>query len=174
MSLPGKGTGKWGIRLRPSLRALLEMLAGEHGESTRGYVRRLLEEHVWREVKSRVGPHPGGGSFDRSVKRFLLAQATHGYGTISVAGSLPGKGHRDSLEDLAWRSLEEAVAYAKAQTDPQLRLLAMRVATVLMRAELAILHEQDQAAIDELLEDLEAKRRELAEKAREAAEKAAS
>jgi hypothetical protein len=53
---------------------------------------------------------------------------------------------------------------SKAQEDPELRLLAMRIVGYLIRTELAIQHEQDQAAVDELHNDLEAARHELAEK----------
>jgi hypothetical protein len=104
------------------MRALLEDLAVEHHESARSYVRRVLEEHVWKEVKFRVAPHPDRSRFDRAVKRFLLSYATYGYGTISIASSLPGKRHRDSLEDLAWKSLEEAVAYAKVLVESALSM----------------------------------------------------
>jgi len=43
-----------------------------------------------------------------------------------------------------------------------IRLLAMRVATALMRVELAIVNSQDKAHVDELVEDLENARDELA------------
>jgi hypothetical protein len=57
---------------------------------------------------------------------------------VMIAG-LPAKIDRDELEGPSWKSLEEAIAYAKTQSDPELRLLAMRLITGLMRVELAIL-----------------------------------
>ena len=61
----------------------------------------------------------------------------------------------------------ETIKFAKAQDDAMLRLLAMRVVSSLVRTELAVLHEQDRAAVDELLAELESDRGELAKKARE-------
>jgi hypothetical protein len=84
---------------------------------------------------------------------------------VGVAG-LPAKEKRDSLEELSWAGIQEAIKFAKAQEDPELRLLAMRVVGYLIRTELAIQHEQDQAAVDELYNELEAARDELAQKVR--------
>ena len=100
-------------------------------------------------------------NLDRAVKRFMLTYQM----PVGVAG-LPAKEKRDELEELSWAGLQEAIKFAKAQEDPELRLLAMRVVGYLIRVELAIQHEQDQAAIDELYNDLEAARRELAQKVR--------
>lgn len=57
---------------------------------------------------------------------------------VMIAG-LPAKTHRDELEGLSWKSFEEAIACAKTQSDPELRLRAMRVVRGLMRVELAML-----------------------------------
>jgi len=84
---------------------------------------------------------------------------------VGVAG-LPAKEKRDELEELSWAGLQEAIKFAKAQEDPELRLLAMRVVGYLIRVELAIQHEQDQAAVDDLFIELEAARDELAKKAK--------
>jgi hypothetical protein len=100
-------------------------------------------------------------NFDRAVKRFMLTYQM----PVGIAG-LPAKEKRDELEELSWAGIQEAIKFAKAQEDPELRLLAMRVVGYLIRTELAIQHEQDQAAIDELYNDLEAARRELAQKVR--------
>jgi len=100
-------------------------------------------------------------NFDRAVKRFMLTYQM----PVGIAG-LPAKEKRDQLEELSWAGVQEAIKFAKAQEDPELRLLAMRVVGYLIRVELAIQHEQDQAAIDELYNDLEAARRELAQKVR--------
>lgn len=98
-------------------------------------------------------------NFDRAVKRFILTYHL----PVGVAG-LPAKDKRDSLEELSWAGIQEAIKFAKAQEDPMLRLLAMRVVGYLIRTELAIQHEQDQAAVDELFMELEAARDELAKK----------
>lgn len=100
--------------------------------------------------------HPDSSPFDRAVKEFILAYRQG----VLIAG-LPGKARRTDLEALAWASLDGALKYAKTQDRPELRLLAMRVVTALMRVELAILHEQDAAHVDELVDDLEARRGEL-------------
>jgi len=139
----------------------LILLASQKRLSFSAYVRGVLEDHVREQVKNMGVLHPDSSPLDRAVKRFVL-----GYRGVRIAG-LPGKERRGVLENLAWKSLEEAIAYAKSQEDPELRLLAMRLATALMRTELAILHEQDAAAVDELLEELEVRRRELATRAKE-------
>jgi hypothetical protein len=46
--------------------------------------------------------------------------------------------------------VQEAIKFAKAQEDLELRLLAIRVVGYLIRTELTIQHEQDQAAVDSL------------------------
>jgi len=79
--------------------------------------------------------HPDSSPFDRAVKEFILAYRQG----VLIAG-LPGKARRADLEGLAWASLDGALKYAKTQDRPELRLLAMRVVTALMRVELAILH----------------------------------
>ena len=100
-------------------------------------------------------------NFDRAVKRFMLAYQM----PVGIAG-LPAKEKRDELEELSWAGLQEAIKFAKAQEDPELRLLAMRVVGYLIRTELAIQHAQDQAAVDDLFIELEAARDELAKKVR--------
>jgi hypothetical protein len=98
-------------------------------------------------------------NFDRAIKRFMLTYQM----PVGIAG-LPAKERRDELEELSWAGIQEAIRFAKAQKGPQLRMLAMRVVGYLIRTELAIQHEQDQAAVDEMFNDLEAARRELADK----------
>ena len=111
--------------------------------------------------------HPG---FDRAVKRFILFCQMP---AVGIAG-LPGKERRNELEGLGWTAVLEAIKFAKAQEDPELRLLAMRVVSSLIRTELAILHEQDQAHVDELVAEVEAMRSELAEKVKTISGKKAS
>jgi hypothetical protein len=94
-------------------------------------------------------------SFD-PVKRFITAYRTR----VGIA-ALPGKERRNELEKLGWIAVADAIKFARAQKDPELRLLATRVVSSLIRTELAILHEQDAAAVDELVAELEADRDEL-------------
>lgn len=69
-------------------------------------------------------------------------------------GGLPGAPKRDALEQLVWQAIQEAVAYSKTEDgakDAEARLWALRVANSLMRTELAILKDQDDAFVDELI-----------------------
>jgi hypothetical protein len=104
-------------------------------------------------------------NFDRAIKRFMLTYQM----PVGIAG-LPAIEKRNELEELSWAGLQEAIKFAKAQEDPELRLLAMRIVGYLIRVELAIQHEQDQAAADDLFIQLEALRDELAKKVRSRAQ----
>jgi hypothetical protein len=104
-------------------------------------------------------------NFDRAIKRFMLTYQM----PVGIAG-LPAVERRNELEELSWAGLQEAIKFAKAQEDPDLRLLAMRIVGYLIRVELAIEHEQDQAAADDLFIQLEGLRDELAKKVRSRAE----
>jgi hypothetical protein len=53
-------------------------------------------------------------SLDRAVKQFILNCRF----PIPIAGSLPGKGRRNSLEELAQEAVREAIKFAQAQNDP--------------------------------------------------------
>jgi hypothetical protein len=159
LTVPRKGTPNYTLRLRISLRGALEILAAEQHQPVRRYITYVLEQHV--KEKTRVTCHPDPSPLDRAVKRFMLAYMQ----PVIIAG-LPARTHRDELEGLSWKSLEEAMAYAKTQSDPELRLLAMRVVTALMRVELAILDSQDKAAVDELFRQLEERHREYVAKAK--------
>jgi hypothetical protein len=154
--LTTKGTPIFRIRLRKSLSFELEALARKRHLSLAEYARHVLVKHLEEQAENMGVGHPDLSPFDRAVKEYILAYRQG----VLVAG-LPGKARRGDLEGLAWQSLEEALKYAKTQDKPLLRLLAMRVVTALMRVELAILHEQDAAHVDELVEDLEARRGEL-------------
>ena len=156
-TLPTKGTPVSGIRLQRSLRAKLELDAARKGIHFSDHVRIILTEYLERQAEDMGVKHPIFVPFDRAVKRFIIAAESN----VGIAG-LPGRQRRDELESLSWDALREAIKYAKAQGDPVIRLLAMRVATALMRVELAIVNSQDKAHVDELVEDLENARDELA------------
>ncbi len=161
------------MRLSKAVKTRLEIEATLIGLSPSEYVHSLLVAHLMSLAsrKNKGDLHSVGHSdLNRTVKEFILACQF----PISTAGSLPGKERRNSLEELAWKAVQDAVAFAKAEADPELRLLAMRVASSVMRTELAVLHEQDQAAVDEYLEETENDRDELAKRAQESARKKAA
>jgi hypothetical protein len=161
---PTKGAPSFHIRLGKLEHLKLQAEAVKTGVTPSAYVRAaLIMAFAWGGKGENLGvPRTvAHRNFDRAVKSFMLTYQM----PVGIAG-LPAKEKRDELEELSWAGLQEAIKFAKAQEDPDLRLLAMRVVGYLIRVELAIQHEQDQAAIDELYNDLEAARRELAEKVR--------
>ena len=130
------------------------------GVSPSAYVRALVIVNLTQKGENTcVARSVLHTNFDRAIKRFMLAYQM----PVGVAG-LPAKDKRDSLEELSWAGIQEAIKFAKAQEEPELRLLAMRVVGYLIRTELAIQHEQDRAAVDDLFIELEAARDELAKK----------
>jgi len=159
---PSRGEPLFNFRLPRLARLTLEAEARRVGISPSAYVRALVIVNLTQRAENTcVRRSVLHTNFDRAIKRFMLTYQM----PVGVAG-LPAKEKRDSLEELSWAGIQEAIKFAKAQEDPELRLLAMRVVGYLIRTELAIQHEQDQAAIDELYNELEAARRELAQKAR--------
>jgi hypothetical protein len=75
----------------------------------------------------------------------------------SSPSKLLGAPKGNDLEQLVWKAIQEAAAYTKtedAAKDALARLLALRVATSVMRTELAILIHQDDAFVDDLLKEL--------------------
>lgn len=160
MRYPQRGEPIVRFRL-PKLAILtLEAEARRVGVSPSAYVRALVIAKLAQRGENMGLPRSvAHKQFDRAVKRFILAYQM----PVGVAG-LPAKEKRDELEELSWAGIQEAIKFAKAQEDPELRLLAMRVVGYLIRTELAIQHEQDQAAVDDLFIELEAARDELAKK----------
>ena len=119
---------------------------------------------IEKEEKSGVS-HSDLHNFDRAIKRFMLTYQM----PVGIAG-LPAIEKRDELEELSWAGLQEAIKFAKDQEDPELRLLAMRIVGYLIRVELAVQHEQDHAAADDLFIELEALRDELKKKVQSGAQ----
>jgi DNA-binding MarR family transcriptional regulator len=147
------------VRAEPSLLASLRFLARHSKLSLSIYVRKALVKHVEQELEKMGVSHPSFHPFNRAVRHFILTAQG-----IGIAG-LPSKERRFELEELSWQALQEYIKYAKAQKDPMLRLLAMRVVTAQIRAMLAILDSADRAHVDELLDDLENARDEFAKEA---------
>jgi predicted DNA-binding protein (UPF0251 family) len=162
LKYPRRGEPFFSFRLPKLARFALEAEARRIGVSSSAFVRALVIASLTKRGENMgVSRSVIHRSFDRAVKRFMLAYQM----PVGIAG-LPAKEKRDELEELSWAAVQEAIKFAKAQEDPELRLAAMRVVGYLIRTELAIQHEQDQAAVDELYNGLEAARRELAEKVR--------
>ena len=160
MRYPRRGEPLFNFRLPQLARFALEAEARRLGVSPSAYVRALVIANLTQRGEN-VGVRRSvlHKNFDRAIKRFMLAYQM----PVGVAG-LPAKEKRDQLEELSWAGIQEAIKFAKAQEDPGLRLLAMRIVGYLIRVELAIQHEQDQAAADDLFIQLEALRDELAKK----------
>ena len=161
MTYPRRGEPLFNFRLPKLATLALEAEARRVGVSPSAYVRALVIVNLTQRGENASVRRSVLHNFDRAVKRFMLTYQL----PVGIAG-LPAQEKRDELEELSWAGIQEAIKFAKAQEDPELRLLAMRVVGFLIRTELAIQHEQDQAAIDELYNDLKAARDELAEKVR--------
>ena len=88
------------------------------------------------------------------------------YRSVGIAG-LPGAERRAQLEKIMWQALQEVVDYSKSEEaakNAEERRRVMELLNHAVRAELAVLHEQDAAYVDDLIEELK-KRMEEIEKA---------
>lgn len=128
-----------------------------------GYVRKMVKaevERVWNEEHSSGATHLE--ALSNLAKQYIIrVRMSRQVSKVPMKAEkgprLPGAEHRDDLEELAWQAVQEAVTYSKtegAATDAESRLLALRVTNGLMRTELAILKDQDDAFVDTLLEEL--------------------
>ena len=78
------------------------------------------------------------------------------YRSVGIAG-LPGTERRAQLEKIMWQALQEVVEYSKSEEAAKRAEERRRVMELLnhaVRAELAVLHEQDAAYVEDLLEEL--------------------
>jgi hypothetical protein len=78
------------------------------------------------------------------------------YRSVGIAG-LPGAERRAQLEKIMWQALQEVVEYSKSEEaakNAEERLRVMKLLNHAVRAELAVLHEQDAAYVDDLIEEL--------------------
>jgi hypothetical protein len=78
------------------------------------------------------------------------------YRSVGIAG-LPGTDRRAQLEKIMWQALQEIVEYSKSEEAAKKAEERRRVMELLnhaVRAELAVLHEQDAAYVGELIEEL--------------------
>ena len=89
------------------------------------------------------------------------------YRSVGIAG-LPGTDRRAQLEKIMWQALQEVVEYSKSEKaakNAEERLRVMKLLNHAVRAELAVLHEQDAAYVEDLIEELKKQMEEM-EKAR--------
>jgi len=89
------------------------------------------------------------------------------YRSVGIAG-LPGTDRRAQLEKVMWQALQEIVEYSKSEEAAKKAEERRRVMELLnraVRAELAVLHEQDAAYVEDLIKELKKGMEEI-EKAR--------
>jgi len=85
------------------------------------------------------------------------------YRSVGIAG-LPGAERRGQLEKIMWQALQEVVEYSKSEEAAKKAEERRRVMELLnhaVRAELAVLHEQDAAYIEDLIEELKKQMEEI-------------
>jgi len=132
----------------------LRALALKRGITFSEYLRDLVRQHLIE-----TGPQFGesGVRLDhliRSVKQFTLTYRE----LVVVSAGLPAKPKREELERLTWDAVLRAYEFAKSEeaaAHAKARLRAMEVLANLVRAERLILLDQDKAAVDEIIEELE-------------------
>ena len=79
------------------------------------------------------------------------------YRSVGIAG-LPGAERRAELEKIMWQALQEIVEYSKSEEaakNAEERRRVMELLNHAVRAELAVLHEQDYFYVEDLIEELE-------------------
>ncbi len=84
------------------------------------------------------------------------------YRSVGIAG-LPGTDRRAQLEKIMWQALQEIVEYSKSEEAAKKAEERRRVMELLnhaVRAELAVLHEQDAFYVEHLVNQIEAFMRE--------------
>lgn len=142
------------MRLPEAYIAGLRMLALKRGTTLSDYMRDMVRNHLLE-----MGPRFGesGVRLDRftsSVKQFILTYRE----LVLVSAGLPAKPKREELEHLTWNAALRAYEFAKSEeaaAHAKARLRAMEVLANLIRAERLILQDQDKAAVDEIIEEIE-------------------
>jgi len=118
----------------------------------------VVKEHMRQDYNARKGTDLLA-PFTRTVKEFILT--VHG---IPIAAALPADWKRRNLEELTWQGVQQAFAYSQteeAAKNAKARLQALTVLADMARVERAILHDEDDAFVDQLLEELDADNNEL-------------
>jgi len=113
----------------------------------------VVKEHLRRKREARPGVDlltP----FMRTVKDYIATCQG-----IRIAGSLPAESRRKELEEITWKAIQQAYAHSQtedAATNAEARHAALLVLGGLLKTERAILHDQDDAFVNQLIEELEA------------------
>lgn len=79
------------------------------------------------------------------------------YRSVSVAG-LPATEKRAQLEKIMWQALKEIAEYSKSEEaakSAEERLRVLELLNHAVKAELAVLHEQDASYVEDLVDELE-------------------
>ena len=79
------------------------------------------------------------------------------YRSVSIAG-LPATEKRAQLEKIMWQALQEIVEYSKSEEaakNAERRQQVLELLNHAVKAELAVLHEQDAFYVEDLVERLE-------------------
>jgi hypothetical protein len=88
------------------------------------------------------------------------------YRSVGIAG-LPATDRRAELEKIMWEALQEIVEYSKSEEaakNAEERRQVMELLNHAVRAELAVLHEQDAFYVEDLIDRLETLMREYEKK----------
>ena len=87
----------------------------------------------------------------------LITEWIQLYRSVSIAG-LPGTEKRVQLEKIMWQALQEIVEYSKSEKaakNAEEHLEVLELLNHAVKAELAVLHEQDAFYVEDLVEELE-------------------
>ena len=160
--MPGKGNPFLKVRVPRKYLLAVKLEAQKAGITVSEHVRRILKEHferVWDTQTSGVGHLE---KLTHVAKQYvatvrLSRQTTEPRMKSDEGSGLPGAPRHDELEELVWKAIREAVDYSEtvdAAKNALARFKVLRVANSLMRIELSILTHQDDAFVDDLLEEL--------------------
>ncbi len=170
--MPGKGNPFLKARIPRQYLLALKLEARKAGITVSELARAILKEHcerVWDTQTSGVGHLE---RLTRIAKQYMatlqLSRQTAELPMKSEGGAgLSGAPRRDKPEELVWTAIRGVGAYSKtedAAKNALTRLQALEVANCLMRTELAILKDQGDAFVDDLLKELRQSTDELEKK----------
>lgn len=176
--MPRKGDSILQARLPPTHLIALQLQARKASITLSEYVREMVRQHLETVYYNKKPSVVHLKNLTRIAKQYIVTVELSRQWPSKVPmkgekeAGLPGAPKRDALERLVWQAIQEAVAYSKtedAAREAEARLLALRVANLLMRTELAILKHQDDAFVDELIKELRGDTDELEKETRKGA-----
>jgi hypothetical protein len=174
-NLPRQGEPILQARLPRTHLLAIRLEARGKGITLSEHVRDIVKAHLQMAYYNEESAVVHLATLVNLAKQYLATVELHRQGPAKVPmkaekqTGLPGAEKRGELEVLVWKAIQEAVAYSKTEAaakDAEGRLLALRVANGLMRTELALLKHQDDAFVDQYLEELEVDTGELESKAK--------